>query len=308
MRTFRRIITVVLFPLVFLFACSANRDGGVEGTITPATDGARITAIREGKEVLTVPVDGRDGRFKLALAAGNYSINVTVPASPYPLRFNDVVVKAGETTPLRPIELVPTAAGKASLSGRVTPPLHGAEIKLISEGRERAAVRADREGKYEFKELPAGTYLMRANAPGHADDSAQVVINENQKAEQNAVLLPVVPIEGVDWAAGKIRATGIGLPPRDASNDSARREMTKRAALADAQRNLLRIIEQLRINADQNVKTAMRSKKFASKIQGFIKGYTVVSERDLEGGRIEVVLELPLTGPAGLSKYLTEGP
>ncbi len=94
----------------------------------------------------------------------------------------------------------------------------------------------------------------------------------------------------------------------DAANDSARREMTKRAALADAQRNLLRIIEQLRINTDQDVKTAMRGKKFASKIQGFIKGYTVVSERDLEGGRIEVVLELPLTGPGGLSRYLTEGP
>jgi len=309
MRTFRRIIIIVfLLLLVFLFACRSNRDGVVEGTITPLIEGARVTAIREGKEILTVPVDGQDGRFKLALAAGSYSISVTVPSSPYPLRFNDIVVKTGETTPLPPVELAPPAAGKASLSGRVTPPLPGAEIKLIYEGRERAAVHADREGKYEFKELPAGTYLMRANAPGHSDDSAQVVLNENQKTEQNPVLLPVVSIEGVDWAAGKIRATGIGLPPLEAANDSARREMTKRAALADAQRNLLRIIEQLRINADQDIKTAMRGKKFASKIQGFIKGYTVVSERDLEGGRIEVVLELPLTGPAGLSKYLTEGP
>ncbi len=308
MRTFRRIITVFLLPLVFLFACRANRDGVVEGTITPTIEGARITAIREGKEILTVPVGGRDGRFKLALAAGNYSINVTVPASPYPLRFNDIVVKAGETTPLPPVELMPPAAGRASLSGRITPPLPRAEIKLISEGRERAAVHADREGKYEFKELPAGTYLMRTNAPGHADDSAQVVINENQKAEHDTVLIPITDVGGVDWAAGKIRATGIGLPPHEAANDSARREMTKRAALADGQRNLLRIIEQLRINTDQDVKTAMRSKKFASKIQGFIKGYTVVSERDLEGGRIEVVLELPLTGPGGLSRYLTEGP
>jgi hypothetical protein len=307
MRTIRRIIVVFLLPLVFLIACRANRDGVVEGTITPPVQGARITAIREGKEILTVPLDGQDGRFKLALAAGSYTIDVTVPASPYPLRFNDIVVKTGETTPLPPIELMPPATGRASLSGRITPPLPGAEIKLIYEGRERA-VHADQEGKYEFKELPAGTYLMRANAPGHADDSAQVVINENQKAEQNAVLLPITDVGGVDWAAGKIRATGIGLPPHDAANDSARREMTKRAALADAQRNLLRIIERLRMNADQDVKTAMRSKKFASKIQGFIKGYTVVSERDLEGGRIEVVLELPLTGPAGLSRYLTEGP
>jgi hypothetical protein len=51
---------------------------------------------------------------------------------------------------------------------------------------------------------------------------------------------------------------------------------------------------------------AMRNKNIALKIQGFIKGYTVVSERELEGGRIEVVLELSLTGPAGLSRYITE--
>jgi hypothetical protein len=29
----------------------------------------------------------------------------------------------------------------------------------------------------------------------------------------------------------------------------------------------------------------------------------VVSERELEGGRIEVVLELPLTGPVGYQIY-----
>jgi hypothetical protein len=308
MRTYRRIIILFLLPLVFLFACRSNRDGGVEGTITPPTDGVRITALQDGKDMLTVLADKRDGTFKLGLPAGSYSITVTVPAVPYPLRFNDIMVKAGETTPLPPVELAPPPAGKASLSGRVTPPLPGAEIKLMYEGRERAAVHADREGKYEFKELPAGTYLMRANAPGHADDSAQVVINENQKAEHNAVLLPIVDVEGVDWTNGKIRARGIGLPPSNIASEPVRREMTKRAALADAQRNMLRTIERIRIDGNRDVKAAMRSANTASKIQGFLKGYTVVSERAMDGGRIEVVLELPLTGPGGLSRYLTEEP
>jgi len=53
-------------------------------------------------------------------------------------------------------------------------------------------------------------------------------------------------------------------------------------------------------------KDAMGSKNIATKIEGFLKGYTVVSEREGEGGKIEVVLELPLTGPAGLSRYITE--
>jgi len=34
----------------------------------------------------------------------------------------------------------------------------------------------------------------------------------------------------------------------------------------------------------------------------------VVSERDLEGGRIEIMLELPLTGPSGLSRAIAEQP
>jgi hypothetical protein len=50
----------------------------------------------------------------------------------------------------------------------------------------------------------------------------------------------------------------------------------------------------------------MRSKNVAFKIEGFLKGYTIVSERELENGKFEVVLELPLTGPAGLTRYITE--
>jgi hypothetical protein len=82
--------------------------------------------------------------------------------------------------------------------------------------------------------------------------------------------------------------------------------MTERAALADAQRNLLRTIEQIRIDGSRSVGTIMGNSNAAVRIQGFVKGYTIVSERELEGGRIEVILELPLTGPSGLSRYLTE--
>jgi hypothetical protein len=40
--------------------------------------------------------------------------------------------------------------------------------------------------------------------------------------------------------------------------------------------------------------------------QGFVKGYTVVSEQELEGGKIEIILELPLTGGSGLSRSIAE--
>jgi len=297
--------TVLALFVLLLFACRAKQDGTIEGMIVPPGTSARISAMQNGKNILTVPAGGQDGKFKLALAAGTYTINVTVPDSPYPLNLNNITVKSGEKTILPPIELMPSA-GKASLSGKVIPPHPGSEVKLMYEGKERAAIHTDREGKYEFKELPAGTYVVQAKSPGHAEDTARVVITGNQKVEQTAVLFPIVSIDGVDWAAGKIRATGIGVPPQNATNDSVRRAMAQRAALADAQRNMLRTVEQIRISDNQDVKDAMRSKNVASKIQGFLKGYSVVSERELEGGKIEVVLELPLNGPAGLSRYIVE--
>jgi hypothetical protein len=167
-------------------------------------------------------------------------------------------------------------------------------------------VQTDKEGRYEFKEIPAGSYEVRATSPGHAEDRAPVSIPEDRKIEHTAVLLPITSVEGVDWAGGKIRATGIGLPPPNAPNATVRKAMAERAALVDGQRNLLRTIEQISIDNNRNIKTAMANRNFAEKIQGFVKGYTVASTRELDNGKIEVVLELPLTGPSGLSRYVTQ--
>jgi len=305
MRSSRQILVLALVSIVALFACRSKQDGSIEGSIVPPGTPARITALQDGKEMLTVPAGGQDGKFKLVLAAGNYSINVSVPGSPHPLRFDGISVRPGEMTVLPPIQLMPSS-GTGVLSGKVTPPRPGARITLMYEGKERAAVQTDHDGRYEFKELAAGSYVVQANAPGHADDAVPVVITDNQKTEQNAVLLPIASVNGVDWTSGKIRATGIGLPPQNAANKTVSREMAKRAALADAERNLLRTIEQIHIDADRDVKAAMGNKKVERKIQGFIKGHTIVSERELDDGRYEVILELPLSGPSGLSRYIAE--
>ena len=298
--------TFCLFSLaLLLIACPSKKEGAVEGTVIPPNAPAHVTAMQEGKNILSALSGTQDGKFRLPLPAGTYTISVTTPSSPYPLRISSIVVRAGETTTLAPIELAQTT-GTSIVCGQISPPRPDAQVKLLYEGRERAAVHADREGKYEFKELPAGNYTVQANAPGHADDSAQVVVTENQKVEQNALLLPISSIDGVDWAGGKIRAVGVGVPPQNVTNETVRREMTKRAALADAQRNLLRTVEQIRIDGDKNVKTVMSSPNIARKVEGFLKGYTLVSERTLEDGKVEVVLELPLNGPAGLSRYVSE--
>jgi hypothetical protein len=217
----------------------------------------------------------------------------------------DVTVKAGETTLVPPVNIA-VQSGKAIVTGRITPVCPGTKVKLIGEGKERAAAHIDADGKYEFSELPAGHYAIQAEAPGYAEDTSPLTISTDQKTEQNVLLLPITKTVGVEWASGKIRATGHGLPPAQAANSTVRREMTKRAALSDAQRNLLKIVQNIRISSTLDIKTYMQNATHAERIQGFIRGYTVVSETDRDDGSIDIILELPLTGPAGLSRYITE--
>ena len=296
---------IIVLCVLSSVAIGATQEGAVEGTLVPPDASVQVSAVLEGSTEAAMHTGAQGGKFRLPLAAGTYTIIVTAPVSSFPVRLDGVVVKPGETTTLPPIQIMP-GSGKAVLAGRIIPPRPNSEVRLIHEGKERAAMRTDQEGRYEFKELPAGAYEVRATAPGHADDIAPVVIPENQTVRQTAVLLPIVATDGVDWAAGRIRATGVGSPPPNPENAGQARAMTQRAALADAQRNLLRTIEQIKIDGGRSVGTVMRDRNVAERIQGFVKGYTVVSERELEGGKIEIVLELPLTGSSGLSRYITE--
>ena len=294
---------LALFTTLFLFACTTAKDGAIEGTILPQGTGATLAVLQGGKKVRTLPLAGSESKFRLALAAGTYRITVTARTSSSYRAVDNVVVRAGETTLLPPVNLA-MPEGKATLSGRILPPQQGSEVVLYHEGKERAAVHTDAEGKYEFTELPAGTYDVEAHSPGHAADTARVNIRGDEKVEQTSVLFPVVDVNGVDWSTGKIRATGIGRPPLNGTNASVRRAMAERAAIADGQRNLLRIIGQIRLDSSRTVQDTMTSGAATSRIQGFISGYRLVSERDIDGGAIEVTLEVPLTGPDGLSRII----
>lgn len=298
------VIILLLFTLtVPLFACRPKKQGMIEGSIAPPPASARIVVFQNGKEVIAVPGDASNGKYRVALAAGMYSIKVMASDAPYPVNLSDIAVKPGETTTLPPIEFI-SRTGKAILTGKILPPRQDADVTLINEGRLRASVHPDQEGNYELRDLPAGRYDVQINTPGHARDFAHVVAAEGQMVVQNAVLFPISQIDGVDWTTGKIHATGVGIPPLNTPNTTVSREMTKRAALVDAQRNMLRTVERIRLNADQSVQTVMGNPKIAIRIQGFLKGYTVISERELEGGKIEIVLELPLNGPSGLSRSI----
>jgi len=305
MRVHTIIVSILSAVVLLIVACTPRPVGTLKGTVSPSEPMAQITIVQNGKPVASVNTAAVDGTFSAQVKAGVYTVKITSPASALPVTVADVIIKAGETTLVPPVNMaVPT--GNAVVTGKITPVRPGTKVKLIGEGRERAAAHIGADGTYEFSELPAGKYAIQTEAPGYAGDTSPLTISADQKTEQNVLLLPITTTAGVDWASGKIRATGHGLPPVQTASSTVRREMTKRAALSDAERNLLKIVQNIRISSTMDIKTYMQDANRAERIQGFIRGYTVVSETDHDDGSVDIILELPLTGPAGLSRTITE--
>lgn len=288
---------------MLLIACPSKKDGAIEGQVAPASPAIRITALQQNAVVIQTDVASQDGRFRISLSAGTYDVKVTSSTVPLPVMISGIMVKAGETTQLGTVSLAP-AGGTGIVAGKVTPSAAGTRVALLADGIERASVNTSPDGRYEFAGIPSGHYTVQAASSGYANDTAPVSVMDNERSHQDFRLIYITAIEGVDWSAGKIRARGIGLPPRQAPTPTVRREMAKRAALADAERNLVRIIELINVDPGQSVTSAMGEKTFTRKLQGYIQGYQVAAERDMDGGRVEIELELPLTGPGGLSSYL----
>ncbi len=299
----------VLLGFFLLGCCLAatiscqTKQGVVEGVVVPACTGVRVTFSQSGKTVGTVDANALDGKFRTELAPGKYDVSVRSPASSFPVNFAGLDVTPGKTATLPPFQMA-QVTGSAVISGTVSPAGPNTRVSLLFEGAERASMAALPDGRYEFSSLPAGDYTLEASSPGYASDAVKVRVSEDRRAAENIRLLYISPIEGVDWTRGIIRAKGKGVYPADSSNPAASREMARRAALSEAERNLLRIIDQIKLDPNHDLKS-VSSGAFTSRIRGYIQGFRVVNEHDVNGG-IELELELPLTGPNGLTRYVSD--
>jgi len=294
---------LIVLSLFALTACPSKKDGIVEGNVSPAAPGIRVSALQDGKSIVQTDAGPQDGKFRITLPAGSYEVRVMVPSSPYPLSFPGVIVKSGEITVLAPISLsAPKGTGK--LTGKVLAAGSGTRVTLLEEGIERASVNTSSEGKYEFEGLPAGRYTLQVTSPGYANDSITVGVSDDRSTVQDIRQLYITAIEGIDWNIGRVRARGVGLPPKQAPTPTVRRELAKRAAIVDAERNMVRILEMINVAPGQNLTSVVGDGNFKQKLSGFLQGYRIASERDMDGGKLEVEIELPLTGPGGLTSTL----
>lgn len=114
---------------------------------------------------------------------------------------------------------------------------------------------------------------------------------------------------GTDWRSQTITVTGSGVVPPGTYGAQAR-IMAKRAAQADAYRQLAEVVKGVQVDANTTVEMAMVSSDTINlSVSAVIRGAKIVSENFTTDGAYEVTMQLPIFGVSGgLAEAVLERP
>ncbi|MEH6592481.1 MAG: hypothetical protein V7746_19605 [Halioglobus sp.] len=107
----------------------------------------------------------------------------------------------------------------------------------------------------------------------------------------------------INWSNGTVTAEGNGTSPAG-GNPKTSGLLACRAAIADAQRNLLEATEGVRVSSQTYVKDfTVSSDEIRTSVEGVIRGATVLDRADDGSGFCKVVLRMPMAGKLSKSVY-----
>jgi hypothetical protein len=108
----------------------------------------------------------------------------------------------------------------------------------------------------------------------------------------------------INWSSGSLVAQGIGIPPSSVSA-SAATAMAGRAAKAVALRNLLELVQGIRVDSTTTVKNyVVQSDEIQTRIQGLVKNAQEMKRAVFPDGSVEVTLSMALWGEQSLLSSL----
>ena len=114
-----------------------------------------------------------------------------------------------------------------------------------------------------------------------------------------------------NWSKNIIQVTGTGVAnPALARTPAHASMMAKRAAIADAYRQLAEMVQGVQVDAETTVEQMMlTSDVVKTRVSAVIKGAQIVDEGELAGGGYSVTMEIPLFGGnGGLAETVIDRP
>lgn len=132
----------------------------------------------------------------------------------------------------------------------------------------------------------SGAFASIDTVPAFAEGATVVNVN-------------VAQTKYVNWEKGAdsdIIAVGVGLPPKNAVGPQGK-FLARRAAVVDAQRNLVETINGVQVDADTTVENLMVSSDIVkTKVSGVLKGAQVIDEKYNDDGSYQVTMRVPIYG------------
>ncbi len=103
------------------------------------------------------------------------------------------------------------------------------------------------------------------------------------------------PSGGINWSAGVVFANGYGTA-KDEFSAGQKRLMARRAAIVDAQRNLLEMVKGVRIDSVLTTDMAMQeNREVVTRVEGIIKG-AAVTRQNYQNNVFTVQMAMPIAG------------
>ena len=101
----------------------------------------------------------------------------------------------------------------------------------------------------------------------------------------------------INWSQGVIQSKGIGAPPEKYYGKPAARPLALRAAKLDALRNILEVINGVRIDSTTTVKDfAVEKDIIRTKVHGMVRGAEEIKTEYMSDGTVEVILQIKMGG------------
>ena len=113
----------------------------------------------------------------------------------------------------------------------------------------------------------------------------------------DAALVQALGPGSVNWTDGYIEAKGIGAPPENAYGKPNARPMAMRAAKLDALRNILEVINGVRVNSTTLVRDfTIESDLIRAEVEGVVRGAQQTNLEYMSDGTVEVFMRVSLHG------------
>jgi hypothetical protein len=116
-------------------------------------------------------------------------------------------------------------------------------------------------------------------------------------AEWNQIIEQLGSKGVVNWTDGYVEAVGIGAPPQRYIGTPQARPNALRAGQIDAYRNMLEVINGVRVNSTTTIRDfTVESDIINTQVQGMVKGAKTMKQEYLSDGTVEVTVRMPLSG------------